>query len=86
MCRDGPSYGLYMFLYEYILREGKRFGNNTWIGHMLPLIAGGITGKVAYIITGYQDAILVLFFFVPRYCYMAMRIADRRGKISDSGG
>lgn len=49
--RDGPSYGLYMFLYELILREGKKYSTNGWGGDgLLALIAGGVTGKMALLL------------------------------------
>ncbi|XP_057369282.1 mitochondrial basic amino acids transporter-like [Daphnia carinata] len=47
--RDGPSYGLYMFLYELILREGKKYSTGGWGDGLLALIAGGITGTVTWV-------------------------------------
>ncbi|XP_046457378.1 mitochondrial basic amino acids transporter-like isoform X2 [Daphnia pulex] len=48
--RDGPSYGLYMFLYELILREGKEKYSTSGLGEgLLALIAGGVTGTVTWV-------------------------------------
>lgn len=35
-----------MFLYEWILREGKQYFTGVWSESILSLIAGGITGKI----------------------------------------
>jgi len=47
--RDVPSYGLYMFCYEWIVRNGEKYATNDTRQNLLLLFAGGTTGVITWL-------------------------------------
>lgn len=46
--RDPLTWGLYMVIYEQILRKGKEYQLSSLAQCLLPLLAGGVTGVVSW--------------------------------------